>query len=174
MQITDSSLSAKAASVAQVPTFIWLDSLSKVPDLDTYMSDASKQGGKIIMPIGIVHAYIFYCSWTEKLLPPVIYDLPNRDCHALASNGEFTIANNGVANYKNYIDQIVAIVKSKWPPPDRFIKISLNIDTKTIHPLRSSRSLSLIPSPILSLTFQIRTAQTPRMLTLSAVRILNL
>lgn len=48
-----------------------------------------------------------------RLLGTVIYDLPNRDCHALASNGEFTIANNGVANYENYIDQIVAIIESE-------------------------------------------------------------
>jgi cellulose 1,4-beta-cellobiosidase len=41
----------------------------------------------------------------------VVYDLPDRDCAAAASNGEYSIANNGVANYKNYIDTIVAIVK---------------------------------------------------------------
>lgn len=94
-QITDSTLKSKAASVANIPTFIWLDSVSKVPSLDTYMADAATQSGCTIMPI-------------------VIYDLPNRDCHAKASNGEFTIANNGVANYENYIDQIVAIIK-KYP-----------------------------------------------------------
>jgi cellulose 1,4-beta-cellobiosidase len=36
----------------------------------------------------------------------VVYDLPDRDCAALASNGEYSIANNGVANYKAYIDAI--------------------------------------------------------------------
>lgn len=38
----------------------------------------------------------------------VVYDLPDRDCAALASNGEYTIADNGVANYKAYIDAIRA------------------------------------------------------------------
>jgi cellulose 1,4-beta-cellobiosidase len=38
----------------------------------------------------------------------VVYDLPDRDCAALASNGEYKIANNGVANYKAYIDSIKA------------------------------------------------------------------
>lgn len=28
----------------------------------------------------------------------VVYDLPDRDCAAAASNGEYTIANNGIAN----------------------------------------------------------------------------
>jgi len=40
----------------------------------------------------------------------VIYNLPNRDCSALASNGELLIANNGLARYKTeYIDPIAAI-----------------------------------------------------------------
>jgi Cellobiohydrolase A (1,4-beta-cellobiosidase A) len=36
----------------------------------------------------------------------VVYDLPDRDCAALASNGEYSIANGGVAKYKAYIDAI--------------------------------------------------------------------
>ena len=48
----------------------------------------------------------------ENILGLVIYDLPGRDCAAKASNGEFSIANNGAANYENYIDQIVAQIKS--------------------------------------------------------------
>lgn len=36
----------------------------------------------------------------------VVYDLPDRDCAAAASNGEYSIANNGVANYFAYIDSI--------------------------------------------------------------------
>lgn len=42
----------------------------------------------------------------------VIYDLPDRDCAAAASNGEYTIADNGVALYKEYIDNITAIIKN--------------------------------------------------------------
>lgn len=36
----------------------------------------------------------------------VVYDLPDRDCAALASNGEYSVANGGVAKYKAYIDSI--------------------------------------------------------------------
>jgi cellulose 1,4-beta-cellobiosidase len=36
----------------------------------------------------------------------VVYDLPDRDCAALASNGEYSIADGGVAKYKAYIDSI--------------------------------------------------------------------
>ena len=38
----------------------------------------------------------------------IVYDLPDRDCAAAASNGEYSIANGGVANYKAYIDAIKA------------------------------------------------------------------
>jgi len=40
----------------------------------------------------------------------VVYDLPDRDCSAAASNGEYTIADNGVANYFAYIDSIRALL----------------------------------------------------------------
>jgi cellulose 1,4-beta-cellobiosidase len=36
----------------------------------------------------------------------VVYDLPDRDCAAAASNGEYSIADGGVAKYKAYIDAI--------------------------------------------------------------------
>ncbi|KAI0093900.1 cellobiohydrolase II [Irpex rosettiformis] len=94
--ISDSTLAAKAASVAQIPTFTWLDSVSKIPDLQQYLSDASALGKS---------------SGQKQLLQIVVYDLPDRDCAAKASNGEFSIANNGQANYENYIDQIVAAIK---------------------------------------------------------------
>jgi len=42
----------------------------------------------------------------KYLVQIVVYDLPDRDCAALASNGEFSIANDGLNKYKNYIDQI--------------------------------------------------------------------
>jgi cellulose 1,4-beta-cellobiosidase len=41
----------------------------------------------------------------------VIYNLPNRDCSALASNGELKISENGLARYKSeYIDVIAGIM----------------------------------------------------------------
>lgn len=51
-------------------------------------------------------------SGTSYIVQIVIYDLPNRDCHAKASNGEYTIANNGVANYEAYINAISAAVSA--------------------------------------------------------------
>jgi cellulose 1,4-beta-cellobiosidase len=73
-----------------------LDEIAKVPTLGTYLADASAKGK---------------ASGTKYLVQIVVYDLPDRDCAALASNGEFSIANNGQANYHNYIDEIVAQIK---------------------------------------------------------------
>lgn len=45
-----------------------------------------------------------------NLIQVVVYDLPNRDCNALASNGELTIENNGFNRYKNeYVAPLAAI-----------------------------------------------------------------
>jgi cellulose 1,4-beta-cellobiosidase len=91
------SLTAAAKAVATVPSFVWLDTISKASTLSTYLDDirSKRSGGADI--IGLF----------------VIYDLPDRDCAALASNGELSIANNGVSMYQSqYIDPIVATLKS--------------------------------------------------------------
>src|SRR5215210_6150800 len=80
--------------VANYPTFVWLDSIAAVNGTNGYphslaghLDAALAQGANAI---GIV-----------------VYDLPNRDCSALASNGELLIAQNGLNRYKaEYIDVI--------------------------------------------------------------------
>lgn len=46
------------------------------------------------------------------VLPLVVYDLPERDCAALASNGELSLANNGTALYQEYINDIAAQINA--------------------------------------------------------------
>lgn len=75
------------------------DSVSKIPDLTTLLSQADALGKS---------------TNTKQLVQIVVYDLPDRDCAAKASNGEFSIANNGQANYQTYIDGIVSAVKRKF------------------------------------------------------------
>ncbi|RJE20079.1 hypothetical protein PHISCL_07574 [Aspergillus sclerotialis] len=94
------SLAAKASEVAEVPSFTWLDTTGKVPSMETYLADIKKQNAAGANP---PIAGIF-----------VVYDLPDRDCAALASNGEFSIADGGVEKYKAYIDSIREIVV-KYP-----------------------------------------------------------
>jgi cellulose 1,4-beta-cellobiosidase len=94
--ITDSTLKAKALKVANIPTFTWFDVVAKVPTLGTYLSSAHAQQQS---------------TGQKQLVQIVVYDLPDRDCAALASNGEFSIANDGLNKYMNYIDQLVAQIK---------------------------------------------------------------
>ncbi|PYH40386.1 putative cellobiohydrolase [Aspergillus saccharolyticus JOP 1030-1] len=89
---TLSSLQAAATAAAKVPSFVWLDVAAKVPTMATYLADIKAQNAAGANP-PIAGQF-------------VVYDLPDRDCAALASNGEYSIANNGVANYKAYIDSI--------------------------------------------------------------------
>ena len=88
----------KASSVAEVGTFAWLDSAAKVPTMATYLKDIQTKNAAGANP-PIIGAF-------------VVYDLPNRDCAAAASNGEFSVANNGLANYEKYIDSIKAQVQA--------------------------------------------------------------
>ncbi|TGO17212.1 hypothetical protein BTUL_0019g00010 [Botrytis tulipae] len=92
------AMATKAAAVAKVPTFYWLDTAAKVPLMGTYLANIralNKAGAS--PPI----AGTF-----------VVYDLPDRDCAAAASNGEYSIADGGLVKYKAYIDSIVALLKT--------------------------------------------------------------
>jgi len=92
------TLASKATAVAEVGTFVWLDSAAKVPTMGTYLTNIEALNAAGANP-PVIGAF-------------VVYDLPDRDCAAAASNGEYTIANGGVADYFAYIDSITAIVKA--------------------------------------------------------------
>jgi len=97
--ISDATLAAKAAKVANIPTFTWFDVMAKVPTLGEYLADAQAK---------------YVATGKKQLVQIVVYDLPDRDCHAKASNGELSSANGGEALYKQYIDDIAAWI-SKYP-----------------------------------------------------------
>lgn len=107
------------------------DTAAKVPTVDTYLADIKAKNAAGASP-PIIGAF-------------VVYDLPNRDCAALASNGEYTVANDGLNKYKAYVDSIAAIIK-KYPE----VPISLVIgkwkgnqiitDSRTDNPCRARQS----------------------------------
>ncbi|KAJ2966780.1 hypothetical protein NUW58_g10586 [Xylaria curta] len=90
------TMGAGAAAVAKVPSFMWMDTRAKVPMMDTTLADIRAANAHSALH----SAGIF-----------VLYDLPDRDCAAAASNGELSIADGGVAKYKQYIDSIATILK---------------------------------------------------------------
>lgn len=84
--------------VKDIPTFTWFDVIAKTGDLGKYLADADS---------------IYRRTGRKQIVQIVVYDLPDRDCAAAASNGEFSIADGGVAKYRNYVDLLVAEVRSK-------------------------------------------------------------
>lgn len=90
--MTDSTLAAQAAEVENIPVFFWMDVAAKVPTLGTYLAAADAAGG-------------------TQVVQAVIYDLPDRDCAAESSAGEFSIADGGAELYEQYIDAIAAQVE---------------------------------------------------------------
>ena len=85
----------------QVPVFYWIDSMARIANLsivlDGAVAQAQKTGDKMLVQI-------------------IIYDIPDRDCSAAASNGEITCKNStctqGIQTYQTqYIDPIMNILK---------------------------------------------------------------
>ncbi|MFL6072673.1 MAG: glycoside hydrolase family 6 protein [Mycobacteriales bacterium] len=107
-QAKGGTLGTQMAKVAQNSTAVWLDRIAAVTGgagvtrtlaghLDAAVSQASGSSQPVVITI-------------------VVYDLPNRDCAALASNGELTVANDGLNKYKTqYIDAIMNVLsQSKY------------------------------------------------------------
>ncbi|MEL7975998.1 glycoside hydrolase family 6 protein [Isoptericola sp. F-RaC21] len=88
-------------AVANEPTAVWMDRISAIegnadgPGLRTHLDAAlAQQQGD-----------------TPLVFNVVIYDLPGRDCYALASNGELPATDEGMQRYETeYIDAIVEIL----------------------------------------------------------------
>jgi len=106
------SLKPAATAVAKVGSFVWMDTRSKIPLLETYLADMKTKNA----------------AGANLMATFVVYDLPDRDCAALASNGELKLSANGANLYKTeYIDKIVAIIK-KYPD----IKVNLAIEPDSL------------------------------------------
>lgn len=98
------TLGTQMARVANYPTAVWLDRIAAVTGgsgvtrtlaghLDAAVAQDAANGSRPVV------------------ITIVVYDLPNRDCAALASNGELTVANDGLNKYKTqYIDAIMSIL----------------------------------------------------------------
>jgi cellulase/cellobiase CelA1 len=90
--------------LASLPTAVWLDRIAAVTGgpgvtmtladhLDAALAQQQSGGPPVVVTI-------------------VVYDLPNRDCAALASNGELLVSENGEERYRTeYIDPIAEILR---------------------------------------------------------------
>jgi len=82
------SLAAKAAQVADIGSFLWIDTIANIDRVEPNLQDVP----------------------CDHIFGLVIYDLPGRDCAAKASNGELKVGE--LNKYKTeYIDVVVALLK---------------------------------------------------------------
>ncbi|QRV95446.1 glycoside hydrolase family 6 protein [Ceratobasidium sp. AG-Ba] len=104
-------LAAKAAEVAKVPTFIWISDTKAVDSISTYLKDAQsiqKKTGK------------------KQIVQLVVYNLPDRDCSAKASDGELHLSDAGEARYEAYVKRVASQIERF---PDVSVAISLEPDS---------------------------------------------
>jgi cellulose 1,4-beta-cellobiosidase len=101
-QATADGSSAEAA-VAKYQTAIWLDTISAIA--------GGGSTGRTGLQAQLTAAAAAGTAATPALVEIVIYDLPGRDCAALASNGEIPATSAGLTEYETqYIDPIASIL----------------------------------------------------------------
>jgi cellulose 1,4-beta-cellobiosidase len=98
------TLAAQMTLIGQQSTGIWLDHIGAI-------YGGSANSSRMSLQAQLANAVSKESGSTPEIVPIVIYDLPNRDCAALASNGELTVANNGLQYYEqDYITPIAQIL----------------------------------------------------------------
>ncbi|MFH9352242.1 glycoside hydrolase family 6 protein [Kitasatospora sp. NPDC017646] len=97
------TLGALESQVAANPTAVWLDRIGAIT------GDASHLG----LQAHLDHALAQQQGSTPVVFQVVVYDLPGRDCAALASNGELPATAAGLTTYETqYIDPIAAVLSN--------------------------------------------------------------
>ena len=123
-----STLAGQMAVVGNTPTFVWLDRIAAIYGGSVNSNRLGLQGH--------INAAVAQANGAEIIVPLVIYDLPDRDCAALASGGELSIAGNdtprgyttpltgtGIQEYENdYITPIYNILAAA-PSNVRFVLV---------------------------------------------------
>jgi cellulose 1,4-beta-cellobiosidase len=111
---TDATLKAQMNTVTTYSTGIWMDRIAAI-------AGSSSTGGRLGLQEQLDNAVLVQQSAGKPVvIPIVIYDLPDRDCAARASNGELNIAAtppgqplDGLTTYETqYIDVIAGILKN--------------------------------------------------------------
>ena len=98
------TLKAQMQLVGQQSTGVWLDRIAAI-------YGGSGNSSRMSLEAHLQAALSQESGSTPILVPIVVYDLPNRDCAALASNGELTVSNNGLTYYEqDYINPIAQIL----------------------------------------------------------------
>ncbi|MDP5275783.1 glycoside hydrolase family 6 protein [Chengkuizengella axinellae] len=101
--VNDSELAARMETIKSYPTAVWLDRIAAIHGGD-------QNSGRKSLADHLDDALAQKQDNTPITATIVIYDLPGRDCAALASNGELPLSEEGLQRYKTeYIDPIVSV-----------------------------------------------------------------
>ena len=125
------TLRAEMKQIATYSTAIWLDRIAAVTggpsvkrNLAGYLDNALSQAQGSSQPV---------------VMTIVVYDLPNRDCAAFASNGELSIANDGLKTYESkYIDPIATTLSN---PKYSNLRIAVIIEPDSLPNLVTNLSI---------------------------------
>lgn len=124
----DPALAAKMRAIKSMPTAVWMDRISAIA------GNADGNGLRFHLDRALTQKQ----AGTPIVLNLVIYDLPGRDCYALASNGELPATAAGLARYKTeYIDVIAAMLAE---PKYQDLRIAATIEPDSLPNLVTNMS----------------------------------
>jgi cellulose 1,4-beta-cellobiosidase len=110
--------SAAEGSVANFQTAIWLDTMASIN------GGTTATGTRTGLMQQLTNAAAIGTASKPALVEIVVYDLPGRDCAALASNGEIPATSAGLTTYEtNYINPIASILSQFASSPIRVVAV---------------------------------------------------
>ncbi|PPR08048.1 hypothetical protein CVT24_010847 [Panaeolus cyanescens] len=112
----DSLNAARTRTIQRTPTFSWISASADVSNIKTLIKDATAAQG-------------FGFLSKPQLVQIVVYNLPDRDCSAKASDGEFNLDNDGLNKYKAFID---SIAKELNTPAAKKLSFSLVLEPDSL------------------------------------------
>ncbi|KAH6902732.1 cellobiohydrolase [Coprinopsis sp. MPI-PUGE-AT-0042] len=89
---------ARTKTVQNIPTFTWISASRDVGSISTLAKEALKKQKQ---------------TRQKQLVQVVVYNLPDRDCSAKASDGEFHLDDDGLNKYYKFIDSVAAQLDTK-------------------------------------------------------------
>lgn len=108
----DALNAARVTTVQRTGTFVWVSNVAGLPGITTAIAEARQEQRR---------------TRKQQIVQLVLYDLPDRDCSAGDSAGEFSSADGGLEKYKTeFVDKFAKAVSSA---PDLTFAIVLEPDS---------------------------------------------
>jgi cellulase/cellobiase CelA1 len=177
-EAAEPSLAGQMATVAKQPTFVWLDHIAAI----TAVNGNGTATGRMSLQQHI-NAAVAQANGAEIVVQLVIYDLPQRDCAALASNGELSIAGGdvplgggpamtgtGIQEYENYYITPIYNILAKAPSNVRFVLV---IEDDSLPNILTNSGLSFTDAPCVAANGGVSNAGAAANWTQTATPVLN-